>query len=79
MGRPLRIEYPDAFYHITARGETNGRLFTEAIKIRNVFWGILNQLLSVIKQLFIPIALWIIIIISYFKHPKEICLKSCIT
>ena len=20
MGRPLRIEYPDAFYHITARG-----------------------------------------------------------
>ena len=27
MGRPLRIEYPDAFYHITARGNEQQDLF----------------------------------------------------
>jgi putative transposase len=27
MGRPLRIEYPDAFYHITARGNERQNIF----------------------------------------------------
>ena len=27
MGRPLRIEYPDAFYHITARGNERKNIF----------------------------------------------------
>ncbi len=27
MGRPLRIEYPDAFYHITARGIDRKNIF----------------------------------------------------
>jgi len=27
MGRPLRIEYPDAFYHITARGNERQSIF----------------------------------------------------
>ena len=26
-GRPLRIEYPDAFYHITARGNERQNMF----------------------------------------------------
>jgi len=36
MGRPLRIEYPDAFYHITARGNERQNIF----KINSVMnWG----------------------------------------
>jgi len=27
MGRPLRIEYPKAFYHITARGNERQTIF----------------------------------------------------
>ena len=27
MGRTLRIEYPDAFYHITARGNERQNIF----------------------------------------------------
>jgi REP element-mobilizing transposase RayT len=27
MARPLRIEYPGAFYHITARGNERKRIF----------------------------------------------------
>jgi hypothetical protein len=27
MGSPLRIEYPDAFYHITARGNERRNIF----------------------------------------------------
>ena len=27
MARPLRIEYPGAFYHVTARGNDRRRIF----------------------------------------------------
>ena len=29
MARPLRIEYPDAFYHVTARGNERKNIFTD--------------------------------------------------
>jgi hypothetical protein len=35
MGRPLRIEYPDAFYHITARGNERQNIFKSN---RIAFW-----------------------------------------
>ncbi len=42
MGRPLRIEYPDAFYHITARGNERKNIF-KSIKDRERFLGYLES------------------------------------
>jgi REP element-mobilizing transposase RayT len=39
MGRPLRIEYPDAFYHITARGNERQNIF-KSNRDRERFLGI---------------------------------------
>ena len=36
MGRPLRIEYPGAFYDITARGNER-KIYLKVIEIENVF------------------------------------------
>ncbi|MEA3358514.1 MAG: hypothetical protein U9R17_03780 [Thermodesulfobacteriota bacterium] len=35
MGRPLRIEYPDAFCHITARGNERQNIIKQASKALN--------------------------------------------
>jgi REP element-mobilizing transposase RayT len=42
MGRPLRIEYPDAFYHITARGNERKNLF-RSNRDRERFLGYLES------------------------------------
>ncbi|MBN2060037.1 MAG: transposase, partial [Deltaproteobacteria bacterium] len=42
MGRPLRIEYPDAFYHITARGNEQQDIFRNN-KDRERFLGYLES------------------------------------
>ncbi|MBK5101234.1 MAG: transposase [Desulfobacteraceae bacterium] len=42
MGRPLRIEYPDAFYHITARGNERRNIF-KSNKDRERFLGYLES------------------------------------
>ena len=67
MGRPLRIEYPDAFYHITARGNER-QIYLKVIEIENVFSVIWIQPASVIKQSFILTALWTTITIFCCKH-----------
>ena len=41
MGRPLRIEYPDAFYHITARGNERQNIF-KSNRDRERFLGYLR-------------------------------------
>ena len=42
MGRPLRIVYPDAFYHITARGNEMQKIF-RSNKDRERFLGYLES------------------------------------
>jgi len=42
MGRPLRIEYPDAFYHITARGNERKNIF-KSNRDRERFLGYLGS------------------------------------
>lgn len=42
MGRPLRIEYPDAFYHITARGNERQNIF-KSNRDRERFLGYLDS------------------------------------
>jgi len=42
MGRPLRIEYPDAFYHITARGNERQNIF-RSNRDRERFLGYLES------------------------------------
>ena len=42
MGRPLRIEYPDAFYHITARGNERQNIF-KSNRDRERFLGYLES------------------------------------
>ena len=41
MGRPLRIEYPGAFYHITARGNERKNIF-KSNRDRERFLGYLE-------------------------------------
>ncbi len=48
MGRPLRIEYPDAFYHITARGNERKNIF-KSNRDRERFLGYLGS--DQVKQL----------------------------
>lgn len=42
MGRPLRIEYPDAFYHITARGNERQNIF-KSNRDQERFFGYLES------------------------------------
>jgi len=42
MGRPLRIEYAGALYHITSRGNERGKIFLEDGD-RQEFLGILED------------------------------------
>lgn len=42
MSRPLRIEFPDALYHVTARGDRREDIF-EDDEDRRAFLGILSQ------------------------------------
>jgi len=34
MGRPLRIEYPGALYHVTSRGNERGAVFMGCLVFR---------------------------------------------
>lgn len=38
MARPLRLEFEDAIYHITARGNRRERIFANEGGIVPVFW-----------------------------------------
>lgn len=42
MSRPLRIEYPGAVYHVTARGNRRAQIFTDD-EDRNAFFNILAE------------------------------------
>ena len=48
MARPLRIEYPGAWYHVTSRGNERSRLFRDK-KDRIIFLKILNESLKAFK------------------------------
>ena len=78
MGRPLRIEYPDAFYHITARGNERQNIF-KSNRDQERFLGYLESASERYKAIIIVTALWTTIAIFCCKHPPETCLKSCIT
>ncbi len=43
MARPLRIEYPDAYYHVMNRGLNRQRIFVED-KDKNVFLDLLGEI-----------------------------------
>jgi putative transposase len=45
MPRPLRIEFPNALYHVTARGDRREDIF-EDDKDRNVFLETLEQVID---------------------------------
>lgn len=45
MSRPLRIEFPDALYHVTARGDRREDIF-EDDEDRRAFLGILSQVVA---------------------------------
>jgi hypothetical protein len=38
MARPLRIEYPNAVYHITSRGNARGKIYKDGKGVRS--WNI---------------------------------------
>ena len=42
MSRPMRIEFPDALYHVTARGDRCEDIFSYQ-KIADYFWGTLHD------------------------------------
>ena len=42
MGRPLRIEYPGALYHVTSRGNEKQDIFLEELD-RKRFLGLLEE------------------------------------
>ena len=42
MARPLRIEFPGAVYHVTARGNARADIFTEDSD-RQIFLSVLGQ------------------------------------
>jgi len=51
MGRPLRIEYPDDFYHITARGNERQNIF-KSNRDRERFLGYLESASERYKAIF---------------------------
>jgi len=50
MGRPLRIEYPDAFYHVTARGNERQNIF-KSDRDRERFLGYLESAIERYKAI----------------------------
>jgi len=47
MARPLRIEYPGAFYHITSRGNARQNIF----KTKKDFYDFLDILNKILKDI----------------------------
>lgn len=45
MARPLRVEYPGAFYHVTSRGNEKGRIFISDVDRRKFFAYLENAFL----------------------------------
>lgn len=45
MSRPLRIEYPDALYHLTSRGNARGEIFVDD-NDRNIFLDVLGSVVE---------------------------------
>ena len=45
MSRPIRIEFPDAIYHVTARGDRREDIF-EADQDRQMFLATLERLIT---------------------------------
>ena len=45
MARPLRIEFPGAVYHITARGNARVRIYEQA-RDRELFLGIFSEVVK---------------------------------
>ena len=45
MSRPIRIEFPDALYHVTARGDRRENIF-EDDEDRQIFLSILEQVVT---------------------------------
>jgi putative transposase len=48
MTRPLRIQYPDAFYHVTCRGNERKEIFRDR-EDRNTFFKLLDRSLAVFE------------------------------
>src|SRR4030042_1207957 len=46
MTRPLRIQYPDAFYHVTCRGNERRKIFRDK-EDRNIFFKLLARSLDI--------------------------------
>ena len=78
MGRPLRIEYPDAFYHITARGNERQNIF-KSNRDRERFLGYLESASERYKAIIHTYSLMDNITVFCCKHRPETCLKLCIT
>ena len=50
MARPLRIEFPGAVYHITARGNARMRIYEQA-RDRELFPGIFSEVVKRFNRL----------------------------
>ncbi|MFT6138220.1 MAG: hypothetical protein ACJAUJ_001311 [Salibacteraceae bacterium] len=50
MGRPLRLEFADALYHITARGNARNLIFLQDIR-RQLAWPAVLPHLKIILHL----------------------------
>jgi len=49
MTRPLRIQYPNAFYHVTCRGNEQREIFRDK-EDREVFLGLLARSLDIFEE-----------------------------
>jgi REP element-mobilizing transposase RayT len=77
MGRPLRIEYSGAFYHVTAHGNEQREIY-KSIADRKRF---LDYLASATERYGAVVHVWCLmtnsITICWWRLPKEIFRRSC--
>jgi REP element-mobilizing transposase RayT len=66
MSRPLRIQYPDAYYHVTCRGNEQLEIFRNS-EDRKVFFRLLARSLDVFE----------VRLLSYALMPNHFHLLVC--
>ena len=65
MSRPLRIQYPDAYYHVTCRGNERREIFRDS-EDRKVFFRLLARSLDIFE----------VRLLSYALMPKSLSLAG---
>jgi len=76
MSRPLRIQYPNAWYHVMNRGRRGSRCLSPKM-IMNVLSGFCRRLLRFLLCRSAHIVWCRITITFWFKRRTQICQGAC--